>query len=113
MLIKGLPPDALVRLPVDDRGRDRWTVEVELLAQLIEVVSIGTAERAIREPIRIPRPDWMQPGARQASEEEFVVRPAAEDGDANPYRAAIRGLMASTPPRRLQSVPASNEEQSA
>lgn len=36
--------------------RDRWTLNTELLAQLIEEVSILAAEQRRRKPRKVPRP---------------------------------------------------------
>ncbi|GIH95442.1 hypothetical protein ACFFMN_23030 [Planobispora siamensis] len=38
------------------RQAEQWTLHHELLAQVIEVVSILAAEMRIKKPIQIPRP---------------------------------------------------------
>ncbi len=104
MLIKGLPRDALVRTPTSERGRDRWTAELELMAQLIEIVSIQAAEMKLRKPIKVPRPkDAGQVPSVRAD------RPVAVAADDNPYRSAIRAFGASQP-SRLRAV---REDESA
>jgi hypothetical protein len=52
---------------------DGWDLSVELLAQLVEVVSVGAADKKIGNPIRLPRPDRLnEPAPRAAqSPEEF------------------------------------------
>jgi hypothetical protein len=39
-----------------------WTNDTELLAKLVEVVSVLAAEQRIRKPIDIPRPEWLRRG---------------------------------------------------
>lgn len=36
-------------------------MQTELLAQLIEVTSVGVAQRALKDPIEIPRPGHVRP----------------------------------------------------
>lgn len=95
-LIKGLPREALVRTPVAERGRDPWTAELELMAQLLEVTSIGIAQMKLRKPIKVPRPK--KDGARATAAR--AARPTVVGTKDNPYRAAMRTFGA-TPPKRL------------
>ncbi len=53
-MIAGLPEDALLARPAGQS--EIWTRNHELLASLVEVVSVGVAERAIKKPISVPRP---------------------------------------------------------
>lgn len=95
-----------MRTPVDERGRDPWTAYHELLAQLIEIVSIPAAEMRLQKPIKIPRPQRDQPAD---TDEEHVVTPVVSQDAPNPYRAAIAGLAASQP--RLRSVPRNDDNE--
>lgn len=113
MLIKGLPRDALVRTPVEERGRAPWTAELELMAQLIEMTSVLASERRIKKPVKVPRPDQpkkrrMRTTARQAS------RPAEGPG-VSPYGAAIAALGGAQPSRKRSQLdpPDDDEEQTA
>lgn len=54
VLIEGLPPTALSKQ--DNPGEVPWGVTDELLAQLVEEVSVLTSDRRRKEPIEIPRP---------------------------------------------------------
>jgi hypothetical protein len=103
VLIKGLPRDALVRTPESERGVDAWTAELELLAQLIEVTSIGVAEMKLHQPITVPRPT--PPG-----EDDTEALPA--EGAANPYSTAIGKLRGSARPQ-LHAVDDGEEHSSA
>lgn len=96
-----------MRTPVPERGRDPWTAELELMAQLIEVVSITAAQMKLRKPIKVPRPkkDKTAAKAAAATRGAYVLdpAPAAVAAEHNPYRAAIRALGASQP-NRLRAV---------
>lgn len=108
MLIKGLPRDALVRTPESERGIDPWTAELELLAQLIEVTSIGVAEMKLQKPITVPRPQQPEPG-----DAEHLDSPAAGEDGPNPYSAAIGALRSSARPRPSLHVVDNGEESSS
>ncbi|WP_435059872.1 hypothetical protein [Streptomyces sp. bgisy060] len=59
----GLPEDSRVRsAPIDG-----WTKQTELLAQLIEEVSILAADRRREEPTSVPRPYKPAGAARERS----------------------------------------------
>jgi hypothetical protein len=52
-----LPPESRFAQPKDGRtAADDWTVEHELLAQLIEEVSVLAADHRRKKPRSIPRP---------------------------------------------------------
>jgi hypothetical protein len=89
-LIDGLPTDSLTKTPPDQRDKPKWTVEDELLAQLIEEVSILAAEQRRKKPRQIPRPG--QPSRAQRE----TVTPEGVAGD-NPYSRAM-GVLAATNP---------------
>lgn len=74
MLLKGLPPDALLRTAPEDRVRDRWGVETELLAQLVEVVSVVAAERKIKDTVKVPRPPHLRKKPKAATPQEATAR---------------------------------------
>lgn len=95
----GLPPHSLVRTPREDRGRQPWDAYMELLAQIVEVTSVGVAGMRLKKPIKVPRPKRhrrrrpaMEAGPQQ------VVLVQAEHG--NPYSAAINKLTAIPAPQR-------------
>jgi hypothetical protein len=56
-------------------------VQTELLAQLVEVTSVGVAQRALKNPIEIPRPGYVRPDGQAAtfggSDPQQDTRPAA------------------------------------
>jgi len=101
-LVKGLPRDALVRTPESERGRDPWTAELELMAQLVEVVSIQAAEMKLRKPIKVPRPnrdELAQTATREAGQQ---VAAAAQP---NPFRGAMAVLSGGGQPRTKPAQP--------
>jgi hypothetical protein len=85
-LVKGLPRDALVRTPESERGRDPWTAELELMAQLVEITSIAAAEMKLKKPIQVPRPHLEQ--AAQDTARQAGRQVAAVDAP-NPFRGAM------------------------
>ena len=111
MLIKTLPAEALVRTPVEERGRAPWTAELELMAQLIEMTSVLAADRRIKKPVKVPRPN--QPNKRR-----MRTTPAAREGrqaapaGVSPYGAAIAALGGAQPsPKRSQLDPHDDDEE--
>lgn len=110
VLVKGLPPDALVRVPVEERGREPWTAYHELIAQLVEVTSVGISGRQLRKPIQVPRPKKAKPVAavRVVEDLELAPRPAPAapapartpaPAGVNPYRSAMAALGGAQPSR--------------
>jgi hypothetical protein len=64
-LIRTLPAEArLARIPGDDV---KWTVETELLACIVEEVSVLAADRRRRKPLEIPRPGSINQARDQSS----------------------------------------------
>lgn len=63
-MITRLPDDALVRTTLAEREQLRqmrdWTTDTELLAQLVEEVSILAAERRRKSPREVPRPKHLR-----------------------------------------------------
>lgn len=58
LYLRTLPAEArLSRRSGDDTV---WSLQTELLAQLVEVTSVGTAGRQLRKPIEIKRPDTLR-----------------------------------------------------
>lgn len=53
---------------------EEWTGEMQLLALLIEVTSIGTAGKQIKKPIDIPRPGKKGKGQSRSPREEHDQR---------------------------------------
>lgn len=89
-----------MRTPVAERGRDPWTAELELMAQLVEITSIGIAQMRLRKPIKVPRPN-KDVAAKAATTR--VERAVAVGEDDNPYRAAIRAFGATQPSRMREA----------
>lgn len=85
-LTNRLPKDACIRTTAEQRTREEWTVELELLTQLIEVTSISAAGMQLRQPITIPRPEHIR---RQNKARESGV-----DVMDNPYKQGIAVLAA-------------------
>lgn len=110
VLVKGLPPEALIRIPADERGRghEPWTAYHELLAQLVEVTSIGAAEHRLKKPIKVNRPDRTRQHAQAAPIRVASARdiPGAA---ANPYRAAIAALGGAQPSSKRAQLAAGAE----
>lgn len=67
MLLAGMPGDARTRTTPAERAQP-WTTHDELLAQLIEIVSIGVADRVLRKPVQVPRPRKPAAERRRAGE---------------------------------------------
>ncbi len=52
-----MPRDACIRTTPEDRlGEEKWSVETDLLALLVEVSSVTASGRQIKKPLEIPRP---------------------------------------------------------
>ncbi len=65
-LVGGLPPEA--RLAREDPTEPEWGVTEELLAQMVEVMSVYASERRLKEPRVIPRPTDRQKEQQQREE---------------------------------------------
>ncbi|MGW4694868.1 hypothetical protein ACWEO1_21120 [Kitasatospora cineracea] len=63
--MRGLPADALLRRPAADAGTDRWGLTEELLAQLVEMVSVFAADRRLLKPVELPRPAHLKAAGRE------------------------------------------------
>ncbi|MFJ8043790.1 hypothetical protein ACIRBX_25140 [Kitasatospora sp. NPDC096147] len=57
--MRGLPAEALLRRDEAEVGSDRWGLTQELLAQVVELVSVMASERRLRKPIELPRPGYL------------------------------------------------------
>lgn len=66
-------------------------MSTELLAQMVELTSVGLAQKRLEQAIQVPRPDWVTQ-ARSGGGDQ----PA---GGSNPYTAAIGRLLAAPAPR--------------
>ena len=78
-----LPKDACWRTTPEDRlaPSEVWTGEMQLLALLIEVVSIKVAGKGLKKPIDIPRPGKGKNGSkRQGTDQPDTVRQTPEGG---------------------------------
>jgi hypothetical protein len=65
----------------EQRGNRRWTTEMELLAQVIEEVSVLAADHRRKEPRLVPRPGHVQRGGGT---------------HADPYKRGVAMLAATT-----------------
>ncbi len=72
-LVGGLPPEA--RLAREDPTEPEWGVTEELLAQMVEVLSVSASDRRLKEPRTIPRPT-----DRQREEQQREQRAATHGG---------------------------------
>jgi hypothetical protein len=81
-----LPDEALTRNTVDYREQQRWTTEMELAAQLIEVMSIPAAGMRLKKQIKVPRPNRNRPAAAAGGQ------PAGNVVEMDPYKRAIERM---------------------
>ncbi|MBV1940771.1 hypothetical protein KUF83_30010 [Streptomyces sp. BV286] len=80
-LLDGLPEEArTISAPING-----WTVQVELLVQLIEEISLLAADRRRPEPREIPRPYTADPTVPQGNS----VRPAQQPDLMNGHRKML------------------------
>lgn len=82
MLIRALPAEArLARIAGDEAV---WTTETELLACLVEEVSVLAADRRRKKPLEIPRPGTVNQardrGTAKARGVRGLLRVAADAG---------------------------------
>lgn len=66
VLVAGLPPTSALRAELGGYDRDTgpWTDERELLAQLLEVVSVGATEKhVLAKPVKVTRPSYLTPAS--------------------------------------------------
>jgi hypothetical protein len=79
---------------------------MELLAQIVEVVSVGAANMRLKKPVKIPRPNRDEP--RITSSSSRSTGPAEDE---NPYASAINRLASVQPERHLHVVADDDEGQ--
>jgi hypothetical protein len=71
LLLRTLPPEArLSRRSGDDSA---WDPQTELLAQLVEVMSVSAAGRQLRKPVQVPRPEWMRPAGTKRGFRDVIA----------------------------------------
>lgn len=58
LLVRTLPAEARLSRRAGDESE--WSIQTELLAQLVEVTSVSTAGRQLRKPIEVTRPDTLR-----------------------------------------------------
>lgn len=78
-----------------------WTRTHELLASLVEVVSVSAAERALRKPIQIPRPQRKQTAEERREERAAAAVPIAEAVQTFTAQGRVR----KAPPRAVHAAP--------
>lgn len=92
-----LPDDAWVRTTPESREQARkdaaWPIATELTALILEVLSVMAAERKIRKPIEIPRPDWLRPSTGEGITRavNILKANARPGGGAVRYRPPAQG----------------------
>ncbi|MFJ4189429.1 hypothetical protein [Kitasatospora sp. NPDC089509] len=75
--MRGLPADALLRRDGAEIGADRWGLTQELLAQLVELVSVLAADHRLRRPVELPRPAHLGTGRAQGQGGQGMARAVA------------------------------------
>lgn len=75
-----------------------WTNNTELLAMLVEVMSVLASERRISKPIEVPRPKWLGKNRRGAAAGRFGD--SADGTNGNPFRRAAQVMMANATAHR-------------
>ncbi|MFG2907379.1 hypothetical protein ACGF13_20225 [Kitasatospora sp. NPDC048286] len=75
--MRGLPAEALLRRDGAEIGADRWGLTQELLAQLVELVSVLAAEHRLRRPVELPRPAYLSAGRRPERDGTGMARAVA------------------------------------
>lgn len=81
-----MPKGACTRTTVEERLGEGWTVTDDLLALLVEISSVTAAERKLKKPIEVPRPN-----RKKAPE----VEPSGTDTD-KAFKKGIGVLAATT-----------------
>lgn len=74
------------------RREGRWELLHELLATILEEVSILAADRRRKKPLEVPRPGWFR--AKATGRNPGVARAGGA------YSDAIDRMLAAGPPRR-------------
>ncbi|MFJ6380142.1 hypothetical protein ACIQI7_09095 [Kitasatospora sp. NPDC092039] len=75
--MRGLPAEALLRRDGAEIGADRWGLTQELLAQLVELVSVVAAEHRLRRPVELPRPAHLSAGREYERDVQGMARAVA------------------------------------
>ncbi|WP_416875966.1 hypothetical protein [Kitasatospora sp. SC0581] len=75
--MRGLPAEALLRRDGAEVGGDRWGLTQELLAQLVELVSVLAAEHRLRRPVELPRPAYLGAGRAREWDGKGMARAVA------------------------------------
>lgn len=75
--MRGLPAEALLRRDGAEVGADRWGLTQELLAQLVELVSVLAAEHRLRRPVELPRPAYLSAGRAHERDSKGMARAVA------------------------------------
>lgn len=86
-----MPRTACIHTTAEERAREEWTVERELLALLTEITSVAASEQKLRKPVKIPRPDHVKQRARAASRQEAFDRGFALMRRTQHARKGVRG----------------------
>ncbi|MFJ6770165.1 hypothetical protein ACIQOV_04155 [Kitasatospora sp. NPDC091257] len=68
--MRGLPAEALLRRDEAEVGADRWGLTQELLAQVVELLSVLAAEHRLRRPVELPRPAHLSSGRERERERD-------------------------------------------
>ncbi|MGW3181650.1 hypothetical protein ACWDD9_20480 [Kitasatospora sp. NPDC001119] len=76
--MRGLPAEALLRRDEAEVGADRWGLTQELLAQVVELLSVLAAEHRLRRPVELPRPAHLSTGRARERDGKGMARAVAE-----------------------------------
>jgi hypothetical protein len=77
--MRGLPAESLLRTTPEQRSQEKWTVETELLAQLVEETSVVSSGHKRKKPLKVPRPDHIK-NAGKRHRRPAVVDPSVGPG---------------------------------
>ncbi|RGD62036.1 hypothetical protein DR950_33675 [Kitasatospora xanthocidica] len=75
--MRGLPAEALLRRDEAEVGADRWGLTQELLAQVVELLSVLAAEHRLRRPVELPRPAHLSTGRARGRDGKGMARAVA------------------------------------
>lgn len=92
-LLSRLPDEALIQTLPEERERRReggeWGTDTELLAQVVELMSVLASDHRTRKPVEVPRPAWVRAPKR--------MRTRGGNGGPDPaFASAIDGLLGTT-----------------
>lgn len=81
MLLDGLPDSAHLK---NHHGEMPWGMQEELLAQIVEEISVLVAQKARDEPRHVPRPPAIEAAQQAAIAEQAKAAAASNQPTVNP-----------------------------